>query len=246
MRVTRACVELFCGAGLATRGIMRAGFREVYAFDIKPQPRQVAHKFQQIDVTDPRERAWLLLLAREAGFVWASPPCQFGTELRHAPGTKKDHLNLIPWARGFIEEAGVPGVIENVEGAREHLRDPLMLCGRMFNLGTYLSVGREDPEWFTLERHRYFECIGFRKPRQPRCDHGTFGVIGVYGAHARVRAASKGGRGTAWPFNQGQNFAAAAALGVQDEGLTLAEMSEGIPPAYSAYILNSFKRQRTA
>lgn len=245
-----AVLELFCGAGLATRGLIRAGAREVYGFDIRPQPRfpgpRRKHdgaplRFFQCDVTDPKERGLLDALAEEVDFIWASPPCQFGSALRHAPNAKQ-HRNLIPWTRDFLRSTGKPYCIENVKGARAHLIDPIMLCGSMFGLGVLLG---EDNQWFDLERERYFETSWkMRQPRTPIvCPSPP--VIGVYGSHARVRAASvPGGRGTAWPFAESQSYAAAHALGVAGEGLTLAEMSQGIPPAYSRHILNSWKRSR--
>lgn len=230
-----AVFEGFCGAGLATRGLERAGAREIYGVDIRPQRRWRGYKFLHADMTSVRERPWLLSLARECDFVWLSPPCQFATSLRHAPNARP-HANLIPNAREFLRESGKPGVIENVEGAREHLEDPICLCGTMFGLGAKI-----DGKWFNLERHRYFECHGFT-PKQMKCKHDG-PAIGIYGAHARVRAASAGGRGTAWPFKTSQLDAAAQALGVEGEGLTLGDMSQGIPPAYARHLLNVWCRQ---
>ena len=234
-----AVLELFCGAGLATRGLIKAGATEVYGVDIEPQPRFPGYSFVQCDVTNPKERGWLLALAREVDFIWASPPCQFGSAMRHAPNAKK-HKNLIPWTREFIHEADKPYVIENVEGAREHLYSPVTLCGSMFGLG--VQIGKR---WFQLERHRCFETSWNYRGPPSDCQHYG-GTIGVYGGHARIRAASvPGGRGTAWPFPSfPQRVAAERALGVGGEGLTLAEMSQGIPPAYARHLLNSWKRSR--
>lgn len=231
-----AVLELFCGAGLATRGLMREGAREIYGIDSKPQKRWPGYSFGQYDITKPSVRDFLLALGRECDFVWASPPCQFGSVMRHAPGAKK-HLNLIPYTRELLQEIGKPYCIENVEGARDHLRDPITLDGGMFGLGVFLNS-----QWFRLERRRCFETSW--KMKQPKFnEYATGPAIGVYGSHARVRAASAGGRGTSWPFELSQREAASGALGLQlSDGLTLAEMSQGIPPAYAAHILRSFKR----
>ena len=247
-----AVLDLYCGAGLAARGLYRAGATEVYGVDINPQRRYAAggrpkaQRFTQLDITSARERDFVLALGRECDFVWASPPCQFGSAMRHAPNAKK-HKNLIPFTRELLQEIGKPYVIENVEGAREHLRDPVTLDGAMFDLGTWLHLpGDEWSGFFQLERRRCFETSWkMRQPRAAQWDGPRVPTIGVYGSHARVRAASvPGGRGTSWPFVQKQNYAAADALGVAGEGLTLAEMSQGIPPAYSAHILKSWKRSR--
>jgi DNA (cytosine-5)-methyltransferase 1 len=227
-------VDMFCSAGVSARGLIAAG-AVVTGVDIKPQPRYPGGVLVG-DVQDPETTELLRLLCAEADFIWASPPCQFGTALRHAPGAKK-HKNLIPWTRDFLKSTGKPYVIENVEGAREHLRDPVCLCGSMFGLGVRIG-GR----WYQLERHRYFETSWPYKP-PGECNH--YGAtIGVYGAHARIRAASvPGGRGTSWPFPTfPQRVAAERAMGVGGEGLTLAEMSQGVPPAYARHLFNSWKR----
>lgn len=89
--------------------------------------------------------------------VAASPPCQSFTSYRRRGGGVGDgYVNLIPETRELLERTGLPYVIENVEAAREHLLDPVMLCGSSFGLN--------------VRRHRLFESnvdlVG------PACDHG--------------------------------------------------------------------------
>jgi DNA (cytosine-5)-methyltransferase 1 len=156
--------------------------------------------------------------------VHASPPCQFGTALRFAPGTKKDHRNLIPATRGVLQSTGKPYVIENVSAVRRWLIDPVLLCGTMFGLG---ACGCE------LHRHRLFETnFGLRAPGP--CEHSGGPVMGLYGGHARNRSAKHGGRGTRdlWP---GGHWPVAAEA-MQMPWATLKGMSEAIPPAYSRHI----------
>lgn len=246
MKSAPTILEVFCASGLVTRGLLRAGAKKVVGCDILKRRRfPTDQTFIQGDVEDDCTRELLLDLAAASDFVWLSPPCQFGSALRHAPGAKR-HKNLIPWARSFLKETGKPGVIENVEGAAHHLVDPVMLCGTMFGLGVACGHVLESPHgrWFNLERHRYFECHGFRPP-VPECNHNA-PVIGVYGSHARVRAASVGGRGTSWPFKTTQHNAALYAMdcAVWPE-LTLGDLSQGVPPAYAYYLLTHWQAQRS-
>lgn len=204
-------LDLFCCAGGAGRGLADAGF-EVVGVDL------VKHKnypftFIQGDA--------LTVPLGGYDFIWASPPCQGYTALRHAPGAKGAPL-LIDQIRDRLVANGAPWVIENVEEAKWAMRDPVTLCGSMFGLG---SSG------FQLRRHRLFEA-NFRIP-QPECKHSE-PVVGVYGGHARCRSAKFGGRGTRDFVGMSQKQIASEAMGI--DWMTLGEMSEAIPPAYSHLI----------
>lgn len=212
-------VDLFCGAGGATKGLQRAGFK-VLGVDINPQPRYCGDWFVQADALSITPE----FLSR-FDFVWASPPCQGYTSLRHAPGTKGAPL-LIDAVREMMPR-GVPWVIENVEEAAWAMRNPVTLCGSMFGLGA---------QGCRTQRHRLFEA-NFQIPRMP-CRHDARPVIGVYGGHARKRAAGAGGRGTRDVWEGGHKSAASVALGI--DWMTLGELSESIPPSYSEYIASRF------
>ena len=210
-------LDLFGCAGGAARGYQLAGFH-VTSIDKDPQPRNPADVVHQRNVMD-------LGVDYFAGFdaIHASPPCQFGTALRHAPRTKKDHLNLIPPIRDRLKRSGRPFIIENVEAVRGHLINPIRLCGSMFGLG---SAG------YHLERHRLFESnVAIAAPGA--CRHQK-PVIGIYGAHARCRAASAGGRGTRDFVGLDKPAMAREAMGMP--WATLAQMSEAIPPAYTRHL----------
>ncbi len=223
--------DLCCCAGGAGRGLKRAGFY-VVGFDTKPQPRYGGDEFVQADALGVDLSGF--------DFVWASPPCQFGTELRHAPGTKKDHVNLIPPVRAKLQASGLPYTIENVRGARSHLVRPFMLCGTMFGL----SVTAAGREW-ELQRHRYFEANFPIEP--PPCRH-LRPVMGVYGGHIRARAKSVGGRRTRDFDNDNKPEVAARIMGI--DWMTMNELSEAIPPAYAEYIgraaIEHIQQQRQA
>ena len=208
-------LDLFCGAGGAAKGYSDAGF-EVVGWDIEPQ-KGYPYEFHQGDVMN---------LTREylRGFhaIHASPPCQGYTELRHAPGTR-GAPKLIPKVRGRLLLSGALWIIENVEGAREAMHKPITLCGSMFGLGA---------QGCQLQRHRLFESnIDILAPS---CDHNSRPVIGVYGGHARKRSAKAGGRSTRDEWIGGHKAAASEALGI--DWMTLSELSESVPPAYTKFI----------
>lgn len=192
-------------------GLQRAGF-DVVGVDIVDRPRY-PFQFHRADaLTFPLDGF---------DFIWASPPCQGYTSMRHAPGTKGAPL-LIDEVRARMPKH-VPWVIENVEEARWAMRSPVILCGSMFGLGA---------QGCRLQRHRLFESnfdIG-----APECNHDERPVIGVYGGHARKRSAKAGGRRTKDVWEGGHKAAASEALGI--DWMTLGEMSEAIPPAYSEFI----------
>lgn len=215
-------IDLFCKAGGAGKGLQQAGFR-VTGVDIKAQPRYCGEVFHHRDVLSIAARE-----LRSFDFIWASPPCQAHTSLKTMPDAK-DHVDLIPQTRALLKASGVPYVIENVEGAP--LVNPIRLCGSMFGLGA---------QGCRLERHRIFESSF--PMSAPACRHDARPVIGVYGGHARRRAASAGGRGTRDVWEGGHRAAASEAL--QIDWQTLDELSEAIPPAYSKWIAEQWLEQR--
>ena len=208
-------LDLFCCAGGASKGYLRAGFN-VIGVDIKRQKR---YPYVQI-IQDVLTLTPEYLATFDA--IHASPPCQGYSEMRHAPGAV-GAPRLIGEVREMLEASGKPYIIENVEGAREYMRNPICLCGTMFGLG---AQGCE------LRRHRLFEA-NFPL-EQPACAHTDRPVIGVYGGHARVRSAKHGGRGTRDVWEGGHKAAASEAMGI--DWMSLGEMSEAIPPAYTEYL----------
>jgi DNA (cytosine-5)-methyltransferase 1 len=212
MRTKLKALDLCCCAGGAGMGLYQAGF-DVTGVDIKAQPRY-PFAFIQADALDVRFRGF--------DFIWASPPCQKHTAMKHAPGAKGDaNPDLIAPLRKRLKAAGVPWVMENVVGAP--LRNTMTLCGSMFGLG---AQGHQ------LQRHREFES-SFPLP-QLKCQHDARPVIGVYGGHSRRRAASAGGRSTKDTWIGGHKAAASEALGI--DWMTLNELSEAIPPAFVKFI----------
>jgi DNA (cytosine-5)-methyltransferase 1 len=204
-------LDLFCGVGGASMGYRRAGF-EIIGVDIRPQPRYPFRFYRADAVTFPLD-------AFDVAAVHASPPCQayIPEGFRSLPDGRvwRGRPLLIDVIRDRLIASGLPYVIENVEPARRHLREPVTLCGSMFGL--------------PVRRHRLFECSV--QLDVPRCAHelqterryptqrhdlAASPVVQVYG-HGR--------RTDLWP----------AALGVPWTR-NRDELAQAIPPAYTEHI----------
>lgn len=139
-------VDLFCGAGGASKGYADAGF-EVVGIDIEPQPHY-PYDFIQGDA--------LATDLPNADLYHASPPCQcYSTSTVPMRRRGKQYPDLIAATREKLKKTGRPFVIENVPGAP--LRRDLVLCGSMFNL--------------RVIRHRLFEIHGFIASQPPHLQH---------------------------------------------------------------------------
>ena len=222
MRAPRV-LDLYCGAGCLGDGYAQAGF-EVTGVDIKPQPRNPYPVAVMNALALPAE------VLRGFDLIHASPPCQGYTDMR-APGRKDDHPRLIEPTLTLLRRSGVPFVIENVESdvARKALGDPFTLCGSMFDL----RVNN-----FHLQRHRLF--VTSFPVLTPTCQHKA-PVIGVYGGHVRCRAAAHGGRRSRDFEGFDKRALAHKAMGM-DRRVTMTELSEAIPPAYTRWIAQEFLR----
>lgn len=210
-------IDLFCSAGGAGMGLYRAGF-DVVGVDRVRQPRY-PFPFVQADALRPP------FDLRRFDFIWASPPCQAHTSLKTMHNAR-EHQDLIPATRAMLKASGVPWAIENVVGAP--LENPIMLCGTMFGLGV------DDAE---LRRHRLFESSF--PLLAPRCRHGARAVIGVYGGHVRnrQRRSNSRDRGVA-DFSVKQ-----AQTAMEIDWMSLMEMSQAIPPAFSTFIARAALQQ---
>lgn len=200
-------LDLFCGAGGASAGLAAAGF-DVVGVDIAPQPHY-PFEFRQADA--------LCFDLSGFAFVWASPPCQAFTAYRRRGGHVAPRPNLIPAMRERLEAWGGPYVIENVEGAKEHMRDPVRLCGSSFGLD--------------VRRHRLFECTFPVAP--PPCEHAR--------QTPRFPQATnrKNPRCTVeigvWriPLQVQQQA-------MEIDWMPLRALSQAIPPAYSEFLARAF------
>ena len=207
-------LDLFCGAGGAAVGYMRAGF-DVTGVDIVPQPA-----YPSLDVL--QGDAMLVLddvaFCRTFDVIHASPPCQAYTALRTRQHRWIRYAELVTPVRERLEALGLPYVIENVLGAP--LRAPLVLCGSMFALGLDGRI---------LRRHRLFESNRTLSAPRPDACAGR-AVVGVYGTGGTWTRTAPGGGGFKVAGRD-----AARALGIEHTTRT-DELAQAIPPAYTEHI----------
>lgn len=193
-------LDLFCGDGGAAWGI------------------HLAHKNARIIGVDKHEMAYYPFEFWQANaidfplegydFIWCSPPCQGYSKIK--PLTSGKHLELIDIMRGRLIGAGVPYCIETV--SNKPVRDPIMLCGTMFGLGTH--------------RHRYFETnFHVDQPKHARHTQRNQGL---------GEPAAPGEMMTIVGHFSGAD-AARKAMGIE-HFMPQKSVSQAIPPAYSRFI----------
>ena len=210
-------LDLFCGAGGAGVGYSRAGF-EVVGVDINPQP-DYPFRFVQAswegaadpDGWDP----W------DFDAIHASPPCQGYTNMsnrwRGNGGKADQHFKLIGEVRRRLTDIGLPFVIENVVGARAHMRDAIVLSGGMFGL--------------RVDRPRLFESnVLLLQPDHVKASD----PLGVYGEKADGRRL--------WTRTDGSELRAPKGVAEAQDAMGMPWVSdfrgiaEAIPPAYTEFI----------
>lgn len=217
----------FCGAGLVYDGLYAAGLQPV-GVDIVDQP-DYPGPFIKADVLSLDDRFFRMFAA-----LWFSPPCLKDTEMHESARREQaahgkamtEHPDLITPTQRLVDRLGKKYVIENVRNCKI-LRNPVTLCGSMFGLGATFNDQR-----FHLERHRKFETNWPLEPPS-RCNHQK-PVVGVYGGHARCRAASAGGRGTREPWSNHVEVMHEA-MGMARR-VTVDTLSQGVPPIYAEFI----------
>lgn len=205
-------LDLFCGAGPAAVGYHRAGF-DVVGVDIAPQPRYPFPFVQGDALSLPAET----LQAFDA--VHASPPCQSYSDLAKRNGNADDWPRLVEPVRDMFDRAGVPSVIENVEGAP--LNDPAILCGTMF-------------EGLRVLRHRLFET-SFPVLTPP---HRRHPLVHTFDKRKRHYGKTDERRDFVQVTGGGNCTIEAAhdAMGIDWVRLTKREINEAIPPAYTEFV----------
>lgn len=179
-------------------GYYNAGF-EVIGVDIEPQ-ENYPFKFVQADAIE-----YALKYADDFDFIHASPPCQLYSATDRL--NNNSHPDLVEKTREAISHK--PYVIENVVGAP--LKNPILLCGAMFDLKTY--------------RHRLFESnMSLIEPNHP--EH--------IAPQAKMGRSPKPGEFIQVVGHFSGKKYAQEAMGI--DWMIRDEMAQAIPPAYSEYI----------
>lgn len=145
--------------------------------------------------------------------IHASPVCYRWSRMRDCrPGMKDDQPDLITPLRPRLIASGLPYVIENLRHAP--LVNPVQLCGSGLGL--------------RLQRHRRFEC-SFPAWGAP-CAHGQNPWNPAYD-HATGRKRRRVPVIGEWRIPE---LLQHQAMGI--DWMTLQELQEAIPPAYTEYI----------
>lgn len=191
-------LDLFCKAGGAGMGYRLAGF-DVVGVDRDPQPNY-PFEFVQADAIE-----YLKENGDRFDVIHASPPCQAYSNA--AKIMKRDHPDLVDATRQAMPEK--PWIIENVEGSP--LRDPIMLCGHSFGLGTYRHRLFESSVKLTAPKHRNHDKRTTKMGRPPKPGE-MMHVVGNFSGVKQARIAM----GIDW--------------------MTQNELREAIPPAYTHFL----------
>lgn len=201
-------LDTFCGAGGAGMGYHLAGF-EVVGVDIRKQ-RNYPFRFIQGNALE-----YIATFGHLYDAIHASPPCQgYSRAGRLAGKHRKQHPDLIAPVRELLKQTGKVYVIENV--AEAPLENSIMLCGAQFGLEVY--------------RHRFFEINPdpLLMPWHPK--HQDSVPPAGRGRSAKGYMSMTAGGITG--VSRAERF---KAMGITWK-MTLAELNESIPPAFTQYV----------
>lgn len=218
-------LDLFCCAGGAAAGYHLAGF-EVTGIDIEYQPNY-PFDFVQADAITFLRKGIENGSIQSWDVIHASPPCQGDSNGRNYCGRKRQepdrHPMLIEPTLDLLRKFDGLWVLENVIGAAHRLSYPLMICGTSLGL--------------RVQRHRLFESnLLLFSPGV--CNHQPFDVS-VRRKRAEYLLAYQGavtakGQSVRRPPSARKQVASEA-MGI-DWMMTLDELGEAIPPAYTEWI----------
>lgn len=199
-------LDLFCCAGLAAEGYHRAGW-DIVGVDCRPQ-RHYPFEYHVDDALGFASK-----YGRHFAAVHASPPCQAYSCAGTVRSRKPDLLNL---CESWLARLDCPAILENVPPA-PFTWPTVTLCGSVFGLAVL--------------RHRKFGLHRWHVVPPPCCHRGyaTEGDYLTVTTHATTcRLARRAGV-------RADVATACRAMGTQ-RLLPLADLGEGVPPAYTAWL----------
>lgn len=152
----RTAIDIFAGAGGASLGLRRAGFREVAAVEYDADACATLRAALEADGHDPsiviegdvREVTGL----PAADLWWASPPCQDFSTAGSVRGSDGDR-NGWPWLLALADRSSRPGTLiaENVRGLLMHREGCGVGCPRCYFDG-----------WLLPELRKRWRCVSWR------------------------------------------------------------------------------------
>lgn len=216
-------LDAFCGEGGASVGYARAGWEVVGVDNSAARLKNYPYESVKGDAIE-----FILKYGRSFDAIHGSPTCTgYSRGTAAIPDRFERYDRLIPATRAAMASTGRPYVIENVADARSELQDPIMLCGRMFNL----SATDDDGTPLVMDRHRLFESnVHLVAPLHKKHDRSVQ-VAGSYG----------GARRDKWEARYVRKGGYVPSVDVQRRLLGTSWMSEkgcqlSIPPAYAEYV----------
>jgi DNA (cytosine-5)-methyltransferase 1 len=154
----RRLLDLFCCEGVGAWGYWNSGmFSEIVGVDINNE-RRSSYSFDFIHA-DALTLDYDFLM--DFDFIHASPPCQ---AYSGRTPDKSRHMRLIAATKLMLAAAGIPHVIENVEGSSKELKPNLVMDGHYFGLPS--------------ERRRYFYVSTLTAPLRLMSTGKTINVHG--------------------------------------------------------------------
>lgn len=242
-------LDLFCGAGGASWGYHQSGlFDEIVGIDYVNQPRYPFGFIKEDIANIPAD------FVKQFDFVHASPPCHTYSGSRNYNYVNVDYsraggIDLIPVTKFLLQDFPGPYVIENVVGAP--IRESVMLCGTMFPplkvvrhriFETSFPV-RQPPCGCSLPKRMRPSSISYitKKPKDandwnaknynhPDWYKGEFVSVGT-----RV--------GISFTPEEREKILDIhhEVMGIDYARLTILEVGESIPPAYSKYLADEYR-----
>jgi DNA (cytosine-5)-methyltransferase 1 len=214
----------FCGEGGGSTGLERAGFK---VFGVDKDPARLEHYPYDCHEGDAIE--FILAHGHEFDFIATHPTCTgYSRGTAALPDRLQKYDRLIGVTREALKMTGRPWWIENVEGAKRELVDPVRLCGRQFGL----KARDTDGTPLVMDRHRLFESpMPLMAPPHPPHTKDVQ-VAGAYGGARRDKWEAKHVRKGGY---------VPADLGVLRELLGTPWMTErgcflSIPPVYAEFL----------